>query len=149
MVPVSNGLPLWRSSSIVGFESPLNLCLRRDIHVIAHSIYSLIQRLIEQSSNFSHSENSSILDILSFIVSISTMQVASLVHEYVWSYLHPTPSKRPDAIKLGVLVENAELDPVTSKSISLAIFLLDTITFYLIKPHHRPSIVITYIHNPT
>lgn len=44
------------------------------------------------------------------------MQVVSFLHTYIWSYLHPTPSKRPDAIKLGVLVENAELDPVTSKS---------------------------------
>lgn len=45
------------------------------------------------------------------------MQVASFLHTYIWSYLHPTPSKRPDAIKLGVIVENAELDPATSKSL--------------------------------
>lgn len=53
------------------------------------------------------------------------MQVASFLHTYIWSYLHPTPSKRPDAIKLGVLVEKAELDPVTSKS-SIYILCLST-----------------------
>ena len=42
------------------------------------------------------------------------MQVASLLHAYIWSYLHSTPSRRLDALKLGNLAESADLDPVTS-----------------------------------
>ncbi|KAJ6106778.1 hypothetical protein N7512_010295 [Penicillium capsulatum] len=40
------------------------------------------------------------------------IQAAGLLHQYIWSWLHPTPSKRPDALKLGVIAESY-LDPAT------------------------------------
>lgn len=46
------------------------------------------------------------------------IQAAGLLHQYIWSWLHPTPSKRPDALKLGVIAESY-LDPATSESIPL------------------------------
>ena len=44
------------------------------------------------------------------------IQAAGLVQQYIWSWLHPTPSKRPDALKLGVVAESY-LDPATSQSL--------------------------------
>ena len=38
------------------------------------------------------------------------MQFANSLHELVWFYSHPTPIKRPDAIRFGVIVENTDLD---------------------------------------
>lgn len=44
------------------------------------------------------------------------IQAASFLHRYLWPRLHPTPTKRPDAIKIGVIAEGP-LDPATSKSV--------------------------------
>ncbi|KAJ5591826.1 uncharacterized protein N7459_002195 [Penicillium hispanicum] len=40
------------------------------------------------------------------------IQAASFLHQFFWPRLHPTPSKRPDAIKIGVIAEG-HLDPAT------------------------------------
>lgn len=37
------------------------------------------------------------------------------MHQYVYSWMHPTPSKSPDALKLGVL-SSAQIDAAGSKS---------------------------------
>ncbi|KAJ5114521.1 hypothetical protein NUU61_000280 [Penicillium alfredii] len=51
--------------------------------------------------------------LFSYTLMALAIQAASFIHQYLWSWLHPTPSKRPDAIKLGVLAGLGNLDPST------------------------------------
>lgn len=42
------------------------------------------------------------------------VQAITFLHQYIYSRLHPTPSKAPDALKLGVL-STAQINAAASK----------------------------------
>jgi hypothetical protein len=41
-------------------------------------------------------------------------QAATFLYQYVYSWLHTTPSKTPDALKLGV-ISTAQINPAASQ----------------------------------
>jgi hypothetical protein len=56
--------------------------------------------------------------VIAFVVIMALVdQAATFLHQYVYSWLHTTPSKTPDALKLGV-ISTAQINPAASQSTS-------------------------------
>lgn len=55
--------------------------------------------------------------LFSYFFMALVLQAVSYMQQYLWSWLHVAPSKRPDALKMGVIVES-DLNPETGEYIA-------------------------------